>query len=126
MLRYTTAGLPVIKKHPKAQVVNNSEKVTFECFVSGSNNLTVIWEKGGNQYTSGNIKNKVHNDGVNSSLTLNRAMVDDSGKYRCRATNVDGRSAKSNGAELISKDIITCLQSSVACNNFIISQFFHK
>ena len=95
----------MIKKHPLTQIVKNSEKVTFECFASGSNNLTVIWEKDGNQYTSGRIKNKVHNDGVNSSLTLNRAMVDDSGKYQCRATNVDGMSATSNEAELISKYI---------------------
>ena len=87
------------------QVVNNSEQVTFNCFVSGSNNLTVIWERDGNQSTSGSIKNKVRNDGVNSSLTLNRAMVDDSGKYRCRATNDEGKSATSNEAELISKYI---------------------
>ena len=70
LLLYTTAGLPVIKKHPLTQVVNSSETVTFECFVSGSNNLTVTWERDGNQYTSGSIKNKVRNDGVNSSLTL--------------------------------------------------------
>ena len=93
----------MIKKHPLTQVVNNSEKVTFQCFVSGSNNLTVTWEKDGNHYTSGSIENKVHNDEVNSSLTLNRAVVDDSGKYRCRATNVEGKSATSNEAELISK-----------------------
>ena len=105
LLLYTTAGLPVIKKHPLTQVVNNSEKVTFECFVNGSNNLTVTWERDGNQSTLGSIKNIVHNDGVNSSLTLNRAMVDDSGRYRCRATNIDGMSATSNEAELISKYI---------------------
>ena len=101
-----TAGLPVIKKHPSTQVVNNSENITFECFVGGSNNLIVTWERDGNLYTSGSIENKVHNDGVNSSLTLNTATVDDSGKYRCRATNVNGQSATSNEAELISKD--TC------------------
>ena len=94
----------MIKKHPLTQTVNNSQTVTFECFVSGSNNLTVTWERDGNQYTSGNIETKVHNDGVNSSLTLNRATVDDSGKYRCRVTNVDGKNATSNEAELISKD----------------------
>ena len=106
-INITTAGLPVIKKHPLIQIVNNSEKVTFDCFVTGSNNLTITWERDGNQYTSGIIKNKVHDDGVNSSLTLNRAMVIDSGKYRCKATNVDGNSATSNEAELISKDMLT-------------------
>ena len=105
LLLYTTAGLPLIKKHPLTQVVNNSEQVIFQCFVSGSNNLTVTWERDGNQSTLGSIKNKVHNDGVNSSLILNRATVDDSGKYRCRATNVEGKSATSNEAELISKYI---------------------
>ena len=103
-----TAGLPVVKRNPSTQVVNNSEKVTFECFISGSNNLNVTWEKDGNPYTSGIIKNISHSDEVNSSLTLNRATVDDSGKYRCRATNVDGQSATSNEAELISED--TCIE----------------
>ena len=101
----------MIKKHPLTQIVNNSEKVTFECFVNGNNNLIITWERDGNQYTSGRIENIVRNDGVNSSLTLNRAMVDDSGKYRCRATNVEGMSATSNEAELISKYIRTCLLS---------------
>ena len=98
-----TAGLPVIKRNPSTQVVNNSEKVTFECYVTGSNNLTVTWERNRNQYASGIIKNSGHNDGVNSSLTLNGATMGNSGKYRCRATNVDGKSATSNEAELISK-----------------------
>ena len=97
----------MIKRHPSTQVVNNSEKVTFECFVTGNNNVTVTWEGDGNHYTSGIIKNLLYNDGVNSSLTLNTATVDDSGKYRCRATNVNGRSATSNEAELISKDMFT-------------------
>ena len=95
----------MIKKHPLTQVVNNSETVTFECFVSGSNNLTVIWERDGNQYTSGSIKNIVRSDGVNSSLTLNRATVADSGRYQCRATSVNRKSATSNEAELISEYI---------------------
>ena len=103
LLLYTVAGLPVIKKHPLTQIVNNSEKVTFECFISGNNNLAVTWERDRSQYTLGSIKNIVYNDGVNSSLILNRVTVDDSGKYRCRATNVDGMSATSNEAELISK-----------------------
>ena len=97
-----TAGLPNIQTHPLTQVVNISQKVTFVCFVNGSSNLTVTWERDGSQYTLGSIKNIVHNDGVNSSLTLNRAMVADSGKYQCRATNVERKSATSNEAELIS------------------------
>ena len=102
LLLYTTAGLPVIKEHPLTQVVNDSEKVTFECFVSGSNNLTITWERDGSQYTSGRIENKKHSDGFNSSLTLNRATMHNNGKYRCRATNVDGNYSTSNEAELIS------------------------
>ena len=105
------------------QVVNNSEKVTFECFVSGSNNLTVTWEKDGNQHTSGSIKNIIHNDGVNSSLTLNRATVDDSGKYRCRVTNVDGNSTTSNGAELISKYIHVNRVINVVCGSYLLLLF---
>ena len=44
-----------------------------------------------------------HNNGISSSLSINRATVSDSGRYQCNATNVDGNSAVSTEAELISK-----------------------
>jgi len=88
------------------QIVNDSQKAIFECFVNGSySSLTVTWEKDEKHYTSGNTENIMHSNGVSSTLKLNNARVRDSGKYRCRATNVDGRSTTSNEAELISKYI---------------------
>ena len=65
--------------------------------------LTVTWERNGKQYNSGNVENTVHNNGVSSNLTINMATVRDSGKYRCRAINVNGNSTVSTEAELISK-----------------------
>jgi len=101
---FTIAGLPLIQRHPVNQIVNDSQKAIFKCFVNGSNSsLTVTWEKDKKHYTSGNIKNINESNGVSSTLKLNNARVKDSGKYQCRATNVDGRNAASNEAELISK-----------------------
>ena len=99
------AGLPVIQTDPMIQIVKVNEKVKFECFVSGSNStLTVTWERNRKNYTSGNINNMIHSNGVNSSLTIEEArVIKHSGKYRCKATNADGRSVVSNEAELISK-----------------------
>ena len=75
----------------------------FECFVNGSNSaLTVTWEWNKMKYNSRNIVNTNHVNGVSSSLTINRAAVNDSGKYRCKATNIDEKSAESGEAELIS------------------------
>jgi len=76
--------------------------VIFDCFANGSDSLTISWEKDRRSYTSGVIQVTTHSNGVNSSLTLNRATVADSGKYRCRATNGDRKSTASNEAELIS------------------------
>ena len=76
--------------------------MTFDCFVNGSDSLTITWEKDRRSYTSG-VTQVTHSNGVSSSLTLNRARVADSGKYRCRATNADGNSVTSNEAELLSK-----------------------
>ena len=45
----------------------------------------------------------MHDNGVSSSLTIMKAMMEDGGKYRCIATNVDRKSAVSEEAELISK-----------------------
>ena len=78
----------------------------FECFVTGNNNsFDVTWERNGriinsNRYT---IKNTMHNNGINSSLTIENVMVRDSGKYWCKATNDDNDDFESTQAELISK-----------------------
>ena len=98
----TTAGRPLFWKHPQDDFVNNNDEVTFECFANGSDSLTITWEKDRRSYTLGVTKVTAHNNGISSSLTLNRATVADSGKYRCRATNVDGGSTTSNEGELLS------------------------
>ena len=99
----TTAGLPLFWRHPQNQYLNNDVKVTFECFANGSDSLTITWEKDRRSYTLGVTQVTTHSNGMNSSLTLNRATVADSGKYRCRSTNTDGDSAISDEAELLSK-----------------------
>ena len=74
--------------------------MSFDCFANGSDSLTITWEKDRRSFSSG--VTLTHSNGVSSTLTLNRARVADSGKYRCRATNVDGVNATSNEAELLS------------------------
>ena len=76
--------------------------MTFDCFANGSDSLTITWEKDGRSYTSGVTEVTTLSNGVNSSLTLSIARVSNSGKYRCRATNVDGNSTTSMEAELLS------------------------
>ena len=99
-----TAGLPLVQKHPQNQIVNNRQSVTFECFVNGSDSsLSVTWQRNKKQYNSGNVENTVHSNGVRSILTINTATIRNDGQYRCNATNVDGKGAESNQAELISK-----------------------
>ena len=94
----------MIQRNPQNQNVNNNHKVTFECFVSGSNSsLEIIWERNRQKYNSRNVKNTEDDNGITSSLTINNATVSDNGKYRCRATNADGNSTVSTEAKLISK-----------------------
>ena len=88
-------------RHPLNHFVNNNDVVMFECFANASNTtITITWEKDGISYSSD--VTQIHSNGVSSSLTLSRAGVADSGKYQCRATNVDGKNTTSNEAELIS------------------------
>lgn len=82
----------------------------FDCFANGSDSLTISWEKDGKSYTSGVSQVTKHSNGMSSSLTLNKATVAVSGKYRCRATNNDGKSATSEEAELLSKYLILRLE----------------
>ena len=94
----------MFRRHPENHFVDRNQKVTFECFVSGSNSsLNVTWEKDGMKHNFNNVENTTHSNGVSSSLTIDRPKVKDSGKYRCRATNADGNSTVSTEAELISK-----------------------
>ena len=118
------AGLPLVWRHPQNQFVNNNDKVTFECFANGSDSLTITWEKDRRSFTSGVTQVTTHSIGVSSGLTLYRARVADSGKYRCRATNVDGNSSTSTEAELISKLHMFKLSSKVS--KFVYLQFSHS
>ena len=94
----------MFKTHPENHFVDINQKVTFECFVGGSNSsLTVTWERNGKQYNSGIVENTTQSNGVSSSLTIDRARLRDSGKYRCKATNADRKSIVSTEAELLSK-----------------------
>ena len=100
----STAGLPLFQRHPQNQIVTNKQEVTFECFANGSNSALIItWKKDQKPYYSKDITSVILDNGVSSSLTINKVMMKDSGKYRCNATNVDGKSAVSEEAELISK-----------------------
>ena len=89
--------------HPLDQFIYNRHEATFECFVNGSNStLNVTWERNSKQYNLGNLANIMNSNGVRSILAINAATVSDDGKYRCKATNIDGNSAVSNEADLIS------------------------
>jgi len=97
----TTGGPQLFFKHPQNHFIYYNGSATFQCFANSSNTtITITWEKDKRSYSSGVAQR--HSNGVSSSLTLNRATVTDSGKYRCRATNVDGNSSTSNEAELLS------------------------
>ena len=98
-----TAGLPLFWRHPQNQFVNNNDKVIFDCFANGSDSLNITWEKDRRSFTSDVTQVTTHSNGVSSSLTLDRTTVADSGKYQCRATDVDRNSVTSNEGELLSK-----------------------
>ena len=85
------------------QIINNSQAVTFECFVNGSKSVSVVWEKDGRKYRIRNRDEvKYESNGGSNKLIFSGATVNDGGKYRCRATNGDGYSIISNEAKLIS------------------------
>ena len=88
--------------HPENQVITNNQTAKFECFVNGTVSISVTWERDGRKVDTKSNDVKIHSNGDNNTLTLNRATVKDGGKYRCRADNGDGGIRLSNEAELIS------------------------
>ena len=96
------------------QIINNSQAVTFECFVNGSKTTSVMWEKDGRQYSTKN-KNWVEllNNKGSYKLIFSSTTVNDGGKYRCTATNGDGYSAVSDEAELISNHLAKSIINAV-------------
>ena len=102
-----TAGTLSFLKHPSNQIININQTATFECFVTGSDNITTIkWQKDGRSLSNKNVKTYKTNNGTISKLTLHRATVKDSGKYRCKATNAADDSITSVKAELISNYLV--------------------
>ena len=95
-------------RNPSDQIIDNYQTATFECVVNGSNTINVKWEKDEKPFSSRdkNVTTYITDNGVTSNLILDIASVDDSGKYRCNATNADGKSDVSMDAELISNDLI--------------------
>ena len=101
-----TAGSLSFLKHPSNQIININQTANFECSVTGSNNTTIKWQKDGRSLSNGNVKTHKTNNRTTSNLTLDRATVKDSGKYWCKATNVDDDSITSVEAELISNYLV--------------------
>ena len=95
----------MIWRGPQDQIINNNETATFECFVNGSESISIIWQKDGSKKISENKDVELLANGSSYSLILHRATVKDSGKYQCIAANKDGNSATSKEAEIISNNI---------------------
>ena len=91
-------------KHPSNQIININQTAIFKCLVIGSDTITIKWQKDGGSLSNRNVKTQKISNGTTSNLTLDRATVKDSGKYRCKATNADDDSIVSVEAELISNN----------------------
>ena len=102
----TTAGSLSFLKHPSNQVININHTAKFECFVTGSDAISIKWQKDGRSLSNRNVKTHKTNNETSSNLTLDRAIMKDSGKYRCKATNADDESIVSVEAELISNYLV--------------------
>ena len=101
-----TAGTLSFLKQPSNQIININQTAIFECFITGSDNITIKWQKDGKSLRNRNVKTHKTNNGTISNLTLDRATVKDSGKYWCKATNADDDSITSVEAKLISNCLV--------------------
>ena len=101
-----TVGSLSFLRHPSNQIININQTAFFECFVTGSDSITIKWQKDGRSLSNRNVKTHKTNNGTISNLTLDRATVKDSGKYQCKATNVDDDSITSVAADLISNCLV--------------------
>ena len=117
---FTTVGSLSFLKHPSNQIININQTATFECSAYGSNTATIKWQKDGRSLSNRNVKVHKANNRTTSNLTLDRATVKDSGKYRCKATNADNDSILSLEAELISNYLVNnnkcCYSNGFTCS----------
>ena len=90
---------PTIIKAPVNQSAHIGSNVAFNCMVSGDPAPTVNWTKDGNLLPF-NQKVLTNRTTVESQLVIRGVRMDDTGKYRCVASNSMG-TEKSRAAALL-------------------------
>ena len=86
----------------------------FECAANGSESLMISWIR--NDETTHILDSHfyISNDTRKSVLEVNNATVDDSGIYKCIATNADNETVVSEPAELLSKTVNKVVHNIIA------------
>uniref|UniRef100_A0A8C4UI32 Obscurin n=1 Tax=Falco tinnunculus TaxID=100819 RepID=A0A8C4UI32_FALTI len=92
-----TESAPYFIQKPSSIKVTLGEDVMFKCKVQGSPPLSVNWEKDGrhlrNRADAGRFQ--IESAGESNALTIQRAQLQDSGTYTCRAENPIGSASAS-------------------------------
>ena len=93
----------VFTTHPQDQFIYNNEDAVFECAANGSESMVISWTRNNKPILDSQFI--ILNSTGRSVLEINKATVDDSGIYRCIATNADNETILSKPAELLSKTV---------------------
>ena len=86
----------------------------FECAANGSESMVINWTR--NDETTRILDSHfyISNDTRKSVLEVNNAIVDNSGIYKCIATNADNKTVVSEPAELLSKTVNKVVHNIIA------------
>uniref|UniRef100_A0A670HZD6 Myosin light chain kinase, smooth muscle n=1 Tax=Podarcis muralis TaxID=64176 RepID=A0A670HZD6_PODMU len=90
--RETQGIAPQFECRPQSQEALEGEVVTFRCKVSGKPKANVEWFKEGCQMEAGDEVQIYEEDGIHC-LCLKKTQLENSGSYRCTASNAQGQAS---------------------------------
>ncbi|GFR22308.1 titin [Trichonephila clavata] len=98
---------PIIKKFQFEENVKEGDFVSVVCIVkSGTQPITFMWFKDGQEFRSSSKDASIENSPVTSALILNSVTSESDGNYTCKAKNSYGSDQHSSALKVKGKNMV--------------------
>lgn len=93
---------PVFSTKPDPMTLYVGKQATFQCVVTGSSPMTIVWHKDNIAISPGGSY-QISSDKTKYSLQIKNLQLNDQGTYLCKASNSVGTATCSSELRVINK-----------------------